>query len=51
MLLRYLKERTTWDGVALIVACLAFLTLGGLADIAAYMGIVYGTWTILMEEE
>jgi|TARA_B110000495_G_C22675843_1_gene399173 hypothetical protein len=48
---RYLKERTTWDGIVLVITCGAFLILGDLAEIAAYAGIVYGIWTILMEEE
>tara|TARA_R110002074_G_scaffold260207_1_gene432590 strand:+ start:495 stop:674 length:180 start_codon:yes stop_codon:yes gene_type:complete len=48
---RYLKERTTWDGLVLIVSCGAFLILGDLAEIAAYAGIGYGVWTILMEEK
>lgn len=46
-----LKERTTWDGVALIAAGLAFLILGPIAKFFAYAAIVYGLWTIWQEQK
>jgi len=45
-----LKERTTWDGAALILLGLLVLFLGGLAKIAAGLAIAYGAWTIWKAE-
>jgi len=41
-----IKERTTWDGAALIVLGLMVLFLAPLAKIAAGLAIAYGAWTI-----
>ena len=41
-----LKERTSWDGVALIALGLMVLFLAPLAKIAAGIAIAYGAWTI-----
>jgi len=40
-----IKERTTWDGAALIVLGLMVLFLAPLAKIAAGLAIAYGAWT------
>ena len=41
-----IKERTSWDGAALIVLGLMILFLAPLAKIAAGLAIAYGVWTI-----
>lgn len=45
-----LKERTSWDGLALVAAGTAFIVLGPLAQIAAYAAIIYGGWTFWKKE-
>lgn len=45
-----LKERTSWDGLALVAAGAAFIILGPLAQVAAYAAIVYGGWTFWKKE-
>jgi hypothetical protein len=45
-----LKERTSWDGIVLVAAGVAFVVLGPLAKIAAYAAIAYGLWTIWKKE-
>ena len=41
-----MKERTSWDGAALIALGLMELFLAPLAKIAAGLAIAYGAWTI-----
>ena len=41
-----MKERTSWDGAALITLGLMVLFLAPLAKIAAGLAIAYGAWTI-----
>tara|TARA_B100000212_G_C27029741_1_gene386804 strand:- start:200 stop:406 length:207 start_codon:yes stop_codon:yes gene_type:complete len=41
-----MKERTSWDGAALIILGLMVLFLAPLAKIAAGIAIAYGAWTI-----
>ena len=41
-----LKERTSWDGAALILLGLMVLFLAPLAKISAGLAIAYGAWTI-----
>jgi len=41
-----MKERTSWDGAALIALGLMVLFLAPLAKIAAGIAIAYGAWTI-----
>ena len=45
-----LKERSTWDGIILVAAGIAFLVLEPFAKIIAYGAIVYGGWTIWKNE-
>ena len=40
-----MKERTTWDGAALIILGLMVLFLAPIAKIAAGIAIAYGVWT------
>lgn len=45
------KERTTWDGTVLIAGGVAYLVLGPLAEIAAWVAIGYGAWTLWKKEQ
>lgn len=45
-----LKERTSWDGMALVALGLMVLFLAPLAKIAAGIAIAYGAWTIWKSE-
>ena len=45
-----LKERTSWDGAALIAAGACFLMFKGIATLVAYAAIAYGAWTLWKEE-
>ena len=45
-----IKERTSWDGAALIVLGLLVLFLSPLAKIAAGVTILYGIWTVWKSE-
>lgn len=45
-----LKERTSWDGIVLVGAGVAFVVLGPLAKFVAYGAIAYGAWTIWKAE-
>tara|TARA_B100000579_G_C22768358_1_gene822682 strand:+ start:1040 stop:1213 length:174 start_codon:yes stop_codon:yes gene_type:complete len=46
-----LPERTSWDGGLIIAGCLAVILFGGLAKIAAWVGLAYGIWTLVKPEE
>jgi hypothetical protein len=45
-----IKERTSWDGAVLIAAGGSFILLGPVADVIAYIAIVYGAWTLWKKE-
>ena len=45
-----LKERTSWDGGALILLGLLVLFMAPLAKIAAGVAIAWGVWTIWKKE-
>ena len=45
-----LQERTTWDGIILVAAGVAFLVVEPFAKIIAYGAILYGGWTIWKNE-
>ena len=45
------KERTSWDGVALIVAGVVYLVFEPIASIVAYAAIGYGAWTLWKREK
>lgn len=51
----YLKklmgERSTADGLILVVLCGSFLLLGGLAKIAAWAGLGWGLYTLFKPED
>lgn len=46
-----LKERTSWDGIVLVGAGVAFLVLKPIAGMVAYGAIAYGAWTIWKAEK
>jgi len=43
-------ERTTWDGVVLVVAGLSFFLLKPIASLIAVFAIIYGVWTIIQPD-
>tara|TARA_B100000902_G_C26989011_1_gene754065 strand:+ start:302 stop:460 length:159 start_codon:yes stop_codon:yes gene_type:complete len=45
-----LKERTSLDGVILVIAGGSVILLGPLAKIAAWAMVAYGAWTIWKSE-
>ena len=45
-----IKERSTLDGIVLVVASLAFLLFKPIATIVAYIALIYGIWTIIKED-
>ena len=45
-----LKERTSWNGGALIAVGVIVLVAGPLATWAAYAAIAYGAWSIWQKE-
>ena len=42
--------RTSWDGGILVAVCGGYLVLGGLIDLVAWAGLLYGAWTIWKAE-
>jgi|TARA_R110002050_G_scaffold5014_11_gene23272 hypothetical protein len=47
---KLMKERTSLDGVALIAICGSFILFGGLAKLAAWVGLGYGIFTLIKSE-
>jgi len=45
-----LGERTSLDGGVLIAVCGGYLVLGGLIDLVAWGGLLYGAWTLWKSE-
>lgn len=48
---KLMGERTSLDGVMLIGICGSFILFGGLAKIAAWVGLGWGIWTLLKTED
>jgi hypothetical protein len=44
------KERTTWDGAALVALGVVVLIAKPIAGLVAYAAIAYGAWTIWKSE-
>lgn len=44
------KERSTLDGIVLVIASLAFLLFKPVATVIAYIALIYGIWTIIKED-
>ena len=49
-LLARLGERTSLDGGVIIAVCGGYLLLGGLIDLVAWGGLLYGAWTLWKSE-
>lgn len=45
-----LGERTSWDGISLIVVCGSVVLFGGLAKLLAWVGLGYGIYTLVKAE-
>ena len=45
------EERTTWDGTMLIAMGLIYMLFTPLMDLAAWIAIIYGAWTIWKSEQ
>jgi len=45
-----LVERTSHDGIALIVVCGSVVLFGGLAKLLARVGLGYGVYTLVKKE-
>jgi hypothetical protein len=45
-----IKERTTWDGAALVALGVIVLIAKPIAGLVAYAAIAYGAWTIWKSE-
>ena len=46
-----IKERTTWDGAALVALGVVVLIAKPIAGLLAYAAIAYGAWTIWKKEK
>jgi len=46
-----IAERTSWDGAALVAMGLIALFFQPLVQIAAYVAIVWGLWTVVWGEK
>lgn len=47
---KLMKERTSLDGATIIAICGSIILFGGLAKLAAWVGLAYGVWTLLKSE-
>ena len=45
-----LGERTSLDGVALIVVCGSVILFGGLAKLLAWVGLLWGVYTLVKSD-
>ena len=43
-------ERTTLDGVGLVAVCGSVILFGGLAKLAAWVGLAWGIYTLVKSE-
>ena len=46
-----IKERTSLDGVSLIVICGSVILFGGIAKLLARAGLLWGVYTIIKSED
>ena len=44
-------ERTSNDGIVLIVACGSIILFGGLAKLLAWVGLLWGVYTLVRSED
>ena len=45
-----LKERTSHDGILLMVCCRCVILFGGLAKLLAWAGLLWGAYTLIKKE-
>ena len=48
---KILAERSTWDGAVICAVCGMVILFGGLAKMLAWLGLLYGAWTLLTPEK
>lgn len=46
-----IPERTSWDGVTLIAVCGSVVLFGGIAKLLAWVGLVWGIYTLVSVEK
>ncbi len=46
-----MKERTSWDGLTIIVISILVIMASPLVKIAAWAGLAYGLWTVWKKEK
>ena len=46
-----MPERTSQDGVLLIVVCGSVILFGGVVKLLAWVGLAWGVYTLIMEEK
>ena len=44
------SERTSWDGITIVVVCAMVLLTGGLIKWVAWAGLAYGAYTLIKPE-
>ena len=44
------KERTSWDGAVVIAICISIILFGGIAKLAAWVGLVWGVYTLIKSQ-
>lgn len=49
-LTKLMGERTTLDGMVICGVCGMVILFGGIAKMLAWVGLVYGAWTLLKTE-
>ena len=44
-------ERTSWDGLTIVVVCGSVFLFGGIAKLLAWAGLAYGIYTLVKSED
>ena len=44
-------ERTSWDGLTIVVVCGSVILFGGIAKLLAWAGLAYGIYTLCKTED
>ena len=44
-------ERTSWDGLTIVVVCGSVILFGGIAKLLASAGLAYGIYTLVKSED
>lgn len=44
-------ERTSWDGITIVVVCGSVILFGGIAKLLAWAGLAYGIYTLVKSED